>query len=125
MLPKINEEIMTEITKLENGEIALSDFAIFVLQRTPISDDVEKKALETIRKLFQKKPIGRPKKVNDEAILILKIYGYTQNKIVAKLGVSRSTVQRAWLNSKLEESLRIELLEIEKKENDTNGKKDG
>ena len=118
MLSKTDEEIMDEIMKLENGEIALRDFAIFVLKRTPISDDVEKKAIEKIRKLFQKKPIGRPKKSNDEKILMMKIFGYTQKQVVDELGVSRSTVQRAWSNSKLEEFLKNEIKQIEKKENE-------
>lgn len=125
MLSEIDMEVRNLISKLKSGKITLSNFTIFILKNSPISEEVENEAIETIQKLFKKKGVGSPKKVNDEAILILKIYGYTQNKIVAKLGVSRSTVQRAWLNSKLEESLRIELLEIEKKENDTNGKKDG
>ena len=125
MLSKIDEEILAEILKLENGEIGLSDFAIFVLKHAPFSNAVEKKAIETIQRLFQKKPIGKPKKSNDEKILIMKIFGYTQKQVIDELNVSRSTVQRAWLNTKLEELLKNEIEHIEKKENDAHGKKDG
>ena len=90
-------------------DVAIHLLDISIIQNDKIYDRA-KKIFENAK--FKKLAVGKPKKINDENILILKISGKTQKQISEELQISLSSVRRAWLKNELESKLRNEIKKI-------------
>jgi DNA invertase Pin-like site-specific DNA recombinase len=111
VIKTIEKEFVKVLDDFENGNIDIMDVAIASLDIAIIQDD---EIYQRARKIFEnaktkKRAVGKPRKINIEDILLLKIIGKTQKQVSDELKISISTVRRAWGDNDSENKLRNEI----------------